>query len=200
MRTMTTVLAASLLSFQGIALAQESGAQAQESGAQTGQEPRPEQEPRQGIPATKHQTQTVDEIKSERFSQLDEDGNRSISREEAQAETKLTDNWSTYDEDGDGSLNLEEYSEFERTSASGDATSGDTSGMLGIGETEQDMPATRHQQQRVGDDLIGELDRDGDGAISKDEAEGEAGLSGQWDQLDRNSDGKLDAQELSDQQ
>ena len=188
MRTMTTVLAASLLSFQGIALAQESG-------AQTGQDPRPEQEPRQGIPATKHQTQTVDEIKSERFSQLDENGDRSISREEAQAETKLTDNWSTYDEDGDGSLNVQEYSEFERTSASGDTT-----GMLGIGETEQDMPATRHQQQQVGDDLIGELDSDGDGAISKDEAEGEAGLSGQWDQLDRNSDGKLDAQELKDQQ
>ena len=188
MRTVTTILAASILSFQGVALAQESG-------TESGQEPRPEQEPRQGIPATKHQTQTMDEIKSERFSQLDKDGDRSISREEAQAETKLTENWSTYDEDGDGSLNVQEYSEFERSSASGDST-----GMLGIGETEQDMPATHHQQQSVGDDLLGELDSDGDGAISKDEAEGEARLSGQWDQLDRNSDGKLDAQELSDHQ
>ena len=188
MKIMTTVVAASILSFQGIAVAQESTAQAE-------QEPRPEQEPRQGIPATKHQTQTMDEIKSERFSELDEDGDRSVSREEAQAETKLTDNWSTYDEDGDGSLNPQEYSGFEGTSASGD-----TDGMLGIGEAEQGMPATRHQQQTVGDDLLGELDSDGDGAISRDEAEGEAGLTGQWDQLDRNSDGKLDAQELSDQQ
>ena len=188
MRTMTTILAASLLSLQGVALAQESG-------AQSGQEPRPEQEPRQGIPATKHQTQTVDEIKSERFSELDEDGDRAISREEAQAETQLSDNWSTYDEDGDGSLNVEEFSEFERTSAGGDTT-----GILGVGETQRDMPATRHQQQRVGDDLLGELDSDGDGALSKDEAQGDAGLSGQWDQLDQNSDGKLDSQELEDQQ
>src|SRR5690606_1611763 len=117
MRTMTTVLAASLLSFQGIALAQESG-------TQSAQDPRPEQE-REGIPATNHQARTMDDIKSDRFSELDEDGDGSISREEAEAETKLTDNWSTYDEDGDGSLNPQEYSGFEGTSASGD-----TDGML----------------------------------------------------------------------
>ena len=187
MRTMTTILAASLLSLQGVALAQDSA-------TQSGQEPPPEQESRQGIPATEHQTQTMDEIKSERFSQLDEDGDRAVSREEAQAETQLSENWSTYDEDGDGSLNVEEFSEFERTSAGGDTT-----GILGVGETERDMPATRHQQ-RVGDDLLGELDSDGDGALSKDEAQGNASLAGQWDQLDQNSDGKLDSQELRDQQ
>lgn len=193
MRIMTTIFAASILAFQGVAVAQESGGQPE-------QEPQPEQESRQGIPATEHQAQTMDEIGSERFSQLDEDGDRSVSREEAQAETKLTDNWSTYDEDGDGSLNEQEFSEFERSSAGGDTSTG----MLGIGETEgetkSDMPATRHQQKSVGDDLVGELDRDGDGAISKEEAEGETGLTGQWDQLDRNSDGKLDSQELRDQQ
>lgn len=188
MRTMTTILAASLLSLQGVALAQETG-------AQSGQEPRPEQESTQGIPATKHQAQAMDEINSERFSKLDEDGDRAISREEAQAETQLSDNWSTYDEDGDGSLNVEEFSEFERTSAGAETT-----GILGVGETQQDIPATRHQQQSVGDDLLGELDRDGDGAISKDEAESDDSLAGQWDELDQNSDGKLDSQELKNQQ
>ena len=188
MRTMTTFLAASLLSLPGVALAQESG-------AGTGQEPRPEQEPPQGIPATKHQTQTMDEIKGERFSQLDEDGDHAVSREEAQAETQLSDNWSTYDEDGDGSLSVEEFSEFERATAGGDTT-----GMLGVGETQRDIPATRHQQQTVEGDLLGELDKDGDGALSKDEAAGDDSLAGQWDQLDQNSDGKLDSQELSDQQ
>lgn len=185
MKIMTTMIAASILSFQGIAVAQESGAQA-------------EQEPQREMPATKHQAQTMDEIKSERFSELDKDGDRAVSREEAQDEGKLTDNWSTYDEDGDGSLTMEEFSEFERTSADS------SEGMLGIGETpgetQQDMPATRHQEQTVGGDLIDNLDSDGDGAISKEEAEGDAGLSGQWDQLDRNSDGKLDAEELHDQQ
>lgn len=182
MKTMTIAIAASILSFQGAAAAQESPAQ-------------PEQEPRQGIPATKHQTQTMDEIMSDRFSKLDKDGDRSVSKEEAQAESKLADNWSTYDENGDGSLDVQEYSEFERTSASGDGTTG----MLGVGETAQDVPATRHQQKSVGDDLVGELDSDGDGAISKDEAESEARLSDNWEELDRNGDGKLDSQELRDQ-
>ena len=190
MKIMTAIIAASLLSLQGVSVAQESG-------SQSGQpEPRAEQEPAQGIPATKHQAQTADDIKSERFSELDQDGDHSVSREEAQGEAQLTDNWSTYDENGDGSLDAQEFSEFERTSASGD----ETTGMLGIGETEQGMPATRHQQQRVGGDLLDQLDKDGDGSVSREEAQGEAGLSGQWDQLDQNGDGKLDSQELDNRQ
>jgi Ca2+-binding EF-hand superfamily protein len=58
------------------------------------------------------------------------------------------------------------------------------------------MPSTRHQEQAVGDDLLGQLDEDGDGMISQEEAEAEAQLSDNWDRLDRNRDGQLDAREL----
>lgn len=183
MKAITAVFAASILTFQGAAIAQESTP--------------PEQEPErgQGIPATEHQMQTMDDIESDRFAELDKDGDRAISREEAQTESQLADNWSTYDEDGDGTLDMQEFSEFEGTSSSGD----EAAGMIGIGETEQEMPATRHQQSSVGDDLVSELDTDGDGAISQDEAEADPQVSGNWDQLDQNADGKLDSQELRDQ-
>lgn len=177
MKAMTTVIAASILSFQGAAVAQESATPT-------------ESEPRQGIPATPHQKQTTKEIKSDLFSQLDRNRDGAVSRQEAEAKSALTQKWSTYDKNGDGRLDSQEFSAFEQTSA-GDESSAGTSG-----DTKEGMPATRHQEKAVGNDLVGQLDKDGDGAISQQEAQVEAQLSDNWDQLDRNDDGKLDSGEL----
>jgi Ca2+-binding EF-hand superfamily protein len=173
------VIAASILSAQGIAVAQEPATSA-------------ESESRQGIPATPHQEQAAKEIKSDLFGKLDTNRDGAVSREEAQAKSGLTEKWSSLDRNGDGQLNAGEFAKVDSKSHTGhdEATAGTSGG------GEQQMPATRHQEQAVGDDLVGELDQDGDGLISQEEAEAEAQLSDNWDQLDRNRDGQLDAREL----
>ncbi|MGH8196432.1 MAG: hypothetical protein ACREQ8_18860 [Woeseiaceae bacterium] len=66
-------------------------------------------------------------------------------------------------------------------------------------ESRHGIPATPHQEQatrEVKGDLFKQLDKDGDGEISQQEAQAEAQLSDNWDQFDRNDDGKLDSREL----
>lgn len=151
----------------------------------------PEAQGQQGIPATPHQEQAAREIKSDLFVRLDEDQNGSISREEAQASSSLSGAWSTYDRNRDEMLDPQELSAFEKSSmGSEDVEEGRA------GRTEADMPATAHQEHAIRDDLIVKLDKDGDGGISQQEAQGEDRLVASWDRLDRNDDGKLDPSEL----
>jgi hypothetical protein len=65
------------------------------------------------------------------------------------------------------------------------------------GQTEEGMPATPHQEKAVEEDLLAELDQDGDGQISQQEAQVETQLTDNWDELDENQDGMLDSGELS---
>jgi EF hand len=167
MKTMTTALAACILSLHATAGAQQPA----------------EDEESEGIPATPHQEQAAREIASDRFKQLDVDRDGSISEDEARADPSLSGSWNDLDGNGDGSLDMEEFS----------ASAAETSA---AGATKADMPATRHQEHAVQGGLMKELDEDGDGAISQQEAEAEAQLSDNWDQLDRNADGKLDSREL----
>jgi Ca2+-binding EF-hand superfamily protein len=156
-------------------------------------EPPEEQEPAEGIPATPHQEQTAREIKSDRFEQLDADRDGSISRQEAQVESVLVASWSKYDRNRDQKLDAEEFSAFEQSSASA-AEAEEAVGQRG--RTAAGMPATAHQEHAVRGDLIEQLDKDGDGGISQQEARGESSLAESWDQIDRNDDGKLDSSEL----
>jgi hypothetical protein len=177
MKGMTIAVAATILSLQGLAVAQESAT--------------PEDESRQGIPSTRHQEETMKEIKSNDLGKLDTDRDGLVSREEAQAKPGLSDKWSMLDRNADGQLDAGELAKVESKSHTGhdEASASTTRGT-------EEMPSTRHQEQAVGDDLVGELDQDGDGLISQEEAEAEAQLSDNWDQLDRNRDGQLDAREL----
>lgn len=129
------------------------------------------------------------EIKSDLFEQLDQNRDGAISRQEARTKPSLVSSWSKYDRNSDASLDPEEFSGFEEASASSAAGTQP-------GRTEADMPATRHQEHAVRGDLVEQLDEDGDGVISQEEAQGEARLAARWDQLDRNADGKLDSREL----
>jgi Ca2+-binding EF-hand superfamily protein len=171
MRTMTIVLAACIFSLLATAGAQQTGT--------------PEDEKSQGIPATPHQEQAAREIPSDQFKQLDADHDGSISEHEAQADSSLSGSWSDLDQNGDGSLDMEEFS----------ASSTETD-PAAAGTTKADMPATPHQEHAVEGGLMQELDEDGNGKISQQEAEAEAQLSDNWDQLDRNGDGNLDSSEL----
>lgn len=182
MKAITTVMAACILSFHATVDAQQT-------------ETPEEAESRQGIPATPHQEEAAREISSDLFKQLDEDQDGSISAEEAQAESSLSSSWSTYDQNGDETLDPEEFSGFERSSTSSAEEESAAAGQSAT--TEESMPASPHQQHAVQGDLIQELDTDGDGQISQQEAEAEAQLSDNWDQFDRNDDGKLDSRELA---
>lgn len=181
MKTMTTMMAAGSLLLLGTVNAQQT-------------EPRQQQESSEGIPATQHQEEVAREVESERFEQLDRDGDGSISREEAATEAALVDSWNEYDRDGDGKLDAEEFSAYEHAAAGTAEAELAEAGQQG--RTEAGMPATRHQEEAVGEDLLGTLDRDGDGMISRQEAQDDSRLIEDWDRLDRNRDGKLDASEL----
>lgn len=179
MKYTITVVAASLLTCQGALAAQQT-------------QPADEAERAEGIPATPHQEEATREVDDDLFAQLDADGNGAISREEAQAVATLTDNWSQYDQDGDGALDEEEFGRFEQ----------DTTARTGVAQAGEDrdpaegIPATRHQEEALEGDLVGHLDKDGDGRVSEEEAQAEAELADNWDQYDANDDGQLDAREL----
>ena len=179
MKAIRTLGAALILSFNGTVAAQQTST--------------PEDQATQGgIPTTKHQEQTAEEVKSDLFKQLDQDRNGQISEEEAQAESTLAESWSEFDHDVDGGLDAQEFSAFEQNT---DVQEGTTVGSRG--QTEEGMPTSPHQEEAIEEDLLGQLDQDGDGQISQQEAQVEAQLSDNWDLLDENRDGLLDSRELS---
>ena len=66
--------------------------------------------------------------------------------------------------------------------------------------THRGIPATQHQKEtakQVKSDLFKQLDKDGNGQISQQEAEANSTLSKSWSTFDENGDGRLDAQEFS---
>lgn len=179
MKAISTLGAALILSFNGTVAAQQTA---------TPEDPATQE----GIPATEHQEQTAEDVKSDLFQRLDQDRDGQISQEEAQSETALSKSWSEFDEDGDGRLDSQEFSAFEQDM---DVQSHATVGASG--QTAEGMPTSPHQEQAVEGDLLGQLDADGDGQISQQEAQVEAQLADNWDQLDENGDGVLDSVELS---
>lgn len=179
MKTTIIAVAASLLTCQGATALQETQS--------------PEETDRtEGIPATAHQEEATREIDS--FTQLDEDGNGQISRQEAQGVATLSDNWSRYDQDADGALDETEFSGFAQgTEAQHEvARAGERTG------TAEGLPTTPHQEEVVEGGLVAQLDRDGDGTISQEEAQGQEQLAANWSRYDANGDGQLDARELDE--
>ena len=59
------------------------------------------------------------------------------------------------------------------------------------GEPHMKMQGAQHQQR------FRTMDTDGDGYISQTEASGHQGLSNNWQQADRNADGRIDEGEFS---
>jgi Ca2+-binding EF-hand superfamily protein len=179
MKAISTLGAALILSFNGTVAAQQTST--------------PEDQATEGgMPTTEHQEQTAEEVTSDLFTRLDQDRNGEISQEEAQAESTLSQSWSKLDENVDGRLDSQEFSAFEQNT---DMEGGETVGATG--QTEEGMPTSPHQEEAVEEDLLAQLDQDGDGQISQQEAQVEAQLSDNWDLLDENRDGLLDSRELS---
>lgn len=183
MKSTITVVAASLLTCQGALAAQQT-------------EPAEEGERAEGIPATPHQEEAARQVDDDLFAQLDADGNGLISKEEVEVVATLTDSWSQYDQDGDGALDEEEFGRFEQetTARTEVAQAGEDT------DPAEGIPATRHQEEVVEGDLVGHLDKDGDGRVSEEEAQAEAELADNWDQYDVNDDGQLDSWELDQYQ
>src|SRR5690606_17516052 len=62
-------------------------------------------------------------------------------------------------------------------------------------EAREGIPVTQHQQEAlrdIGTDALQRLDADGDGSVSRQEAESEPSLSQRWDEYDRNADQVLE--------
>lgn len=148
-----------------------------------------------GVP-TPHQEDVLRNIGDDLLGRLDQDGDGSISRQEAQAEPSISDKWSEYDQNSDGMLDHQEVAAIDQSSVSSDAS--DEFAVAEGQVTEEGLPASPHQREVIGDQLLVEMDKDGDGKLSQQEAEADSKLTTEWARLDSNQDGSLDAEELSE--
>ncbi|MFO7286971.1 MAG: hypothetical protein LOD94_11235 [Gammaproteobacteria bacterium] len=198
MRVVTCLMAGCAVSLLGVAAAQQ---------------PETSDQAREGIPVTQHQEEALRDIDSQAVRMLDKDGDGSISRQEAEGEPSLSARWGEYDRNSDDVLDSTEIAALEQSQPES-AGSFEEDVEIARGEvTEEGLPSTQHQrevtqqdhpsgheaggaQQPASGGLVERLDTDGDGAISQSEAQGSTRLVEEWDQLDRNSDGKLDSSEL----
>lgn len=182
MERMITLIVAGTLGAVGAAHAQQ-------------QQPVEEQESHD-LPASPHQEEAVREFGGGLFERLDANHDGAVSQSEAESESTLIERWSEYDANGDQALDHEEFAAYDasRTADSEDVDVAEAEG----GATVQGLPVSPHQEQAVRNELVELLDEDGDSAISRSEAESDSHLIEEWDRLDRNSDGKLDADELSE--
>ncbi|HEX6993512.1 MAG TPA: EF-hand domain-containing protein [Gammaproteobacteria bacterium] len=169
----------------GIAAASVGTAAAQQPQGQEGQDER-------GIPATQHQQEALRDIGGDVFDRLDANRDGSISRTEAQSESALTEKWDEYDRDRNQTLDRDELSAYH----AGESESAERDVDVAAGETVEGLPASPHQQEAIRGELVELLDANGDGTLSRDEAQNESDLISKWDDLDRNSDGVLDSSEL----
>lgn len=211
MKTATSLTAVCAVSLLGAAAAQQPEQQPEAT----------QEEAREGIPITQHQEEALRDIGKDAIRQLDEDGDGTVSRQEAEAEPSVTERWDEYDRNSDQIIDAEELAAIEQHQA-GSAEEQEQEVEIARGEvTEEGLPSTRHQQEVTGEQgqtsgqqpagqaqpgagqqqpaaggLVERLDADGDGAISEAEAQGSTRLVEEWDQLDRNDDGKLDSSEL----
>jgi Ca2+-binding EF-hand superfamily protein len=67
-------------------------------------------------------------------------------------------------------------------------------------QAQHDIPATPHQQEVLREttsDLFERLDADGDGLISREEAEADPSLASRWTEYDQDGDGKLSQEEFA---
>jgi hypothetical protein len=153
---------------------------------------------REGIPASPHQEEALRDIGGELFSRLDENGDASISVQEARAEAALAERWDELDRNGNQTLDETEFAAYERSTASEESAQDSADVQVAEGElTEEGLPASPHQQDVTQSDLIEQLDTDGDGAVSRQEAQADARLQSEWQELDQDQDGELDRIELS---
>lgn len=200
MRVVTCLMAGCAVSLLGVAAAQQ---------------PETSDQAREGIPVTQHQEEALRDIDSKAIQKLDTDGDGSVSRQEAEGDPSLSARWDEYDRNSDDMLDATEIAALEQSQPDA-AGSFEEDVEIARGEvTEEGLPTTEHQrevtqqdrsgqehepgggaQQPASGGLVERLDTDGDGAISQSEAQGSTQLVEQWDQLDRNSDGKLDSSEL----
>lgn len=146
------------------------------------------------VPVSPHQEQAIRDIDDDLFDRLDQDRNGMVSHEEAQAEPSLMEKWTEYDKNSDQMLDRQEMAAVHPSGAS-EATSD-----IGVAQeeiTEEGLPASEHQRSLVGHQLLDQLDEDGDGKLSQQEAESDSKLTTEWARLDTNQDGDLDSDELS---
>ncbi len=124
------------------------------------------------------------------FEEIDEDGNGVISQEEAQTYDQLAQNWQQYDLDSNQQLDQSEFSAFES-----DMKPEDTGVNGAMGEDEMGAQAPDQKPEQTAS--FSDLDVDGDGIISQDEAQQNDQLAQNWQQYDFDSNQELDRAEFS---
>ena len=143
-----------------------------------------------------------DDLASKLMNDLDQDGTSSLSLEESGLSESL---FTAADADGDGQISAEELADAlaqERSQMmAGSATS--SASLLGtlLSQAGVSMPAAGQGQMpppdegEMADDIISQLDGDGDSALSLEES----GLSEEvFNQIDADGDGVVSSQELAD--
>lgn len=169
----------------GTAAAQQGQGQGQQAQGQEGHD-------EHGLPTTQHQEEALRELGGDLLGRLDTNRDGSISRAEAQSETALMEKWDEYDRDRNQMLDRNELSAYQ--SSQSQSAEGEID--VAAGETVEGLPASPHQQEALRGELVELLDEDGDGKVSRDEAQKRSSLVENWEELDQNGDDVLDSTEI----
>jgi Ca2+-binding EF-hand superfamily protein len=125
------------------------------------------------------------------FSDLDQNGDGRISRDEVRDVKQLAENWSQYDTNSDDALDQSEFSAFEQQQMQ---QQGDKMQQSGQSSEGGGMSGEQHGGGQVS---FQQLDTDQDGNITQQEAESDPQLSQNFQQYDTDQNGQLDQSEFS---
>jgi Ca2+-binding EF-hand superfamily protein len=109
---------------------------------------------------------------------------------------KMQEHFSKLDKNGDGAISRDEAAGNKRLAKEFDEIDANKDGKLTQEEMQAHRAAMRTRQTARFEERFKAADKNGDGAISKDEAVNMPGLAKHFDQLDVNHDGKLTREEL----
>jgi hypothetical protein len=100
------------------------------------------------------------------------------------------------DANGDGIITREEAKGHRRLEANFDELDTNKDGQLDAAELNSGRDAMRAQRQAEATQRWQAADKDGDGALSREEAAGMPGVATRFDEVDANKDGKVERAEM----
>lgn len=112
--------------------------------------------------------------------------------------TRMRESFKNADKDGDGSLTREEAKAMPQVSKNFDTIDADKSGTVTADEIRVSMKGKTKQMNERAAGGITTADKDGDGALTKEEAQALPRVAKNFDEIDADKSGTITQQEIND--
>ncbi|MEJ7929446.1 PRC-barrel domain-containing protein [Ramlibacter sp. AN1015] len=143
-------------------------------------------------------TQAMGAGGSPQFSQLDRNGDNRLDRSEVQSAQSIRDNWSQVDRDSDGWISQQEFQRHQQEqqqsqSGSSGQQSASSSGQQSSGQQEQ---GSTERMGAGGTPQFDQLDRDSNDRLDRSEVMSAPQIAENWNRVDADGDGWISKQEF----